>query len=86
MDDYEGITGNESYRDDLTLMYFASIAPATGKLVSLEMTPLQIRKFRLNHASARDAEWLRHVIARESKPLGARAVARERNKLVLAWR
>ena len=31
IDDYEGITGYENYRDDLRLLYFASIAPGTGR-------------------------------------------------------
>ncbi|MHC2991840.1 poly-gamma-glutamate biosynthesis protein, partial [Pontibacter sp. HJ8] len=51
INDYEGISGNEQYRDDLTLMYFPHLDPATGKLKALKMFPMQIRHFRLCHAS-----------------------------------
>jgi poly-gamma-glutamate capsule biosynthesis protein CapA/YwtB (metallophosphatase superfamily) len=37
LDDYEGISGYEEFRDDLTLMYFATIAPGSGGLESLRM-------------------------------------------------
>ena len=33
IDDYEGIEGYEQYRDDLVLMYFATLSPATGELI-----------------------------------------------------
>ena len=58
IDDYEGISGYEHYRDDLVLMFFPSVDPATGRLLSLRMTPLQIRKLRLNRASTEDSHWL----------------------------
>ena len=35
IDDYEGITGYESYRDDLRLLYFASVQAGTGELAAL---------------------------------------------------
>jgi poly-gamma-glutamate synthesis protein (capsule biosynthesis protein) len=58
IDDYEGISGYEQYRDDLALMYFPSLSRHTGQLLALEMTPLQIRRMRLNRASAADTQWL----------------------------
>ncbi|HEX7234285.1 MAG TPA: CapA family protein, partial [Nitrosospira sp.] len=51
LNDYEGISGHESYRSDLALMYFASVDLSTSHLASLHMTPMQIRRFRLNRAS-----------------------------------
>lgn len=58
IDDYEGISGYERYRDDLVLMFFPSLSPQTGQLQALEMIPLQIRHMRLNRASAADTRWL----------------------------
>jgi poly-gamma-glutamate synthesis protein (capsule biosynthesis protein) len=58
IDDYEGISGYEQYRDDLAVMFFPSLSPRTGQLLALDMTPLQIRHIRLNRASAADARWL----------------------------
>ena len=85
LNDYEGISGHESFRDDLSLMYFVSLDPATGKLVKLEMTPTQIRKFRVNRASKADTLWLRDVLNREGKKFGTRVDLREDNTLALKW-
>jgi poly-gamma-glutamate synthesis protein (capsule biosynthesis protein) len=68
IDDYEGIEGYEAYRDDLVLMYFATLSAGTGELIALKMTPMQIRNMRLNRASAADAAWLRKVFDRVNAP------------------
>jgi len=85
LNDYEGISGYESYRDDLTLMYFATIDAATGTLVRLQMTPLQIRHFRLNRASRTDTQWLGNVLSREGKRFGTRVGLNGDNTLLLEW-
>ncbi len=58
VNDYEGISGHEEFRGDLALMYFVVVSTATGELIELEMTPLQIRQFKLNYASDADGRWL----------------------------
>lgn len=85
LDDYEGIVGYEAFRDDLALMYFVTVDVSTGKLVRLDMTPLQIRKLRLNHASRGDAEWLRDMLSRESAKFGTREEFGNGNRLRLVW-
>jgi poly-gamma-glutamate synthesis protein (capsule biosynthesis protein) len=72
IDDYEGITGHEHYRDDLRLLYFISVEPSTGRLVDARMTPVQARKIRLEHACAEDAQWLREVLERVSRGFDVR--------------
>jgi poly-gamma-glutamate synthesis protein (capsule biosynthesis protein) len=62
IDDYEGIGGYEKYRDDLRLLYFATLEQATGQLVRLRMVPMQALKLRLQHASAEDGEQLRNLL------------------------
>ncbi|MEW6039887.1 MAG: CapA family protein [Pseudomonadota bacterium] len=71
LNDYEGIAGYEEFRGDLTLMYFVTVEAATGKLISLIMTPMQIRHFKLNYPQQRDVRWLQQVLERESRALGA---------------
>jgi poly-gamma-glutamate synthesis protein (capsule biosynthesis protein) len=83
VDDYEGIAGYESFRDDLVLMYFLSIASSSGKLVSCEMTPLRIRNFRLNRPSSDDIGWLQNVLNREGEWLGTSVELREDSTFVL---
>jgi poly-gamma-glutamate capsule biosynthesis protein CapA/YwtB (metallophosphatase superfamily) len=70
IDDYEGIRGKESFRDDLVLMYFATLQQANGALAGLTLIPLQIRNFRLNRTTRADAAWLSNVLNRESAGFG----------------
>jgi poly-gamma-glutamate synthesis protein (capsule biosynthesis protein) len=72
LNDYEGIGGYERFRSDLALLYFATMDPASGGLVQLDITPMQIRKFRLNHPSETDARWLRERLGREYGRFGHR--------------
>jgi len=72
IDDYEGIAGHQQYRDDLRLLYLASVDPDTGTLAGLRMVPLHARQMRLRHAARADAEWLRQVLDRISRSFGAR--------------
>lgn len=72
LNDYEGISGYEAYRDDLAVMYFADIDAASRNLAGLDLVPLQIRHFRLNHPSDADVAWIGHTLDRESRPFGVR--------------
>ncbi len=85
LDDYEGITGYEDFRDDLVLMYFPTLRLSEGALERLTMVPLQIRNFRLNRTSRSDAEWLCAVLNREGKKFGTRVVLGADNALMLEW-
>jgi poly-gamma-glutamate synthesis protein (capsule biosynthesis protein) len=85
LNDYEGISGYEAYRGDLSLMYFLGVDPASGKLLRLQMVPMQMRRFRLNRASAKDARWLCARLDRESRPLGSQVTAATDGGLELGW-
>lgn len=84
LNDYEGISGYEGFRGDLALMFFVTLDSATGKLVSLIMTPMQIRRFRLNYAQLDDIHWLQQVLDRESRLLGARIELVDKCRLALS--
>lgn len=86
LNDYEGISGYEQFRGDLALMYFVTMDFATGKLVSLIMTPMQIRRFRLSYAHPDDVRWLQQVLDRESRSLGARIELVNECRLALSVR
>ena len=85
LNDYEGIGGYEYYRDDLALMYFASVDPSTGRLVHLQMIPTQTRRFRVNRASSADLEWMKDLLNREGERFGNRVVRNEDDTLTLTW-
>jgi poly-gamma-glutamate capsule biosynthesis protein CapA/YwtB (metallophosphatase superfamily) len=72
VDDYEGISGHEQFRDDLRLLYFARLTAGSGRLEQLRLVPLQTRRLRLRRASAADVEWLRAVLDRVSQSFGVR--------------
>lgn len=72
LNDYEGIAGYEEFRDDLTLMYFPTVEPDTGRLERLRMMPMQIRNLRVNRATPADAAWLGATLGRISRPFGTR--------------
>ncbi|HEY9371334.1 CapA family protein, partial [Streptomyces sp.] len=72
INDYEGISGYEEYRDDLRLLPIVSVAAADGALQEVRMTPLRSRRMRLEHASRRDGQWLHEVLGRISGPFGVR--------------
>lgn len=84
LNDYEGIWGYESFRGDLGLMYFVAVEFQTGRLKSLQMVPMQIRRFRVNNASQEDAKWLCTVLNRESEKFGSQ-VEYKKGFLELKW-
>jgi len=83
--DYEGISGNEQYRDDLGLMYFPTLDPERGHLLRLDLTPTRLRNLRVNHASRKEAQWLTDVLNWEGKSLGTRVTLNADNRLSLYW-
>ena len=85
LNDYEGIIGYEEFRDDLTLMYFVRMSPLTGKLVSLEMVPMQIQRFRLQRASKFDTLWLHDTLNRECKKFKNRVELTNDSTLIVSW-
>lgn len=68
INDYEGIAGYETFRDDLTFMYLVDIAPAQGRVVAVRLVPMQIRRFRLQRTSPADARWLCDLLSRIGSP------------------
>ncbi|MBM2829983.1 MAG: putative enzyme of poly-gamma-glutamate biosynthesis (capsule formation) [Gammaproteobacteria bacterium] len=83
LNDYEGIGGYEEFRSDLVLMYFAGIDPLSGGLVQLRMTPMQIKRFRLNHTPRENALWIRDTLNKASERFGTRFELKEDNTLAL---
>ncbi|MEV7616604.1 CapA family protein [Streptomyces sp. NPDC089799] len=83
INDYEGITGYETYRDDLRPLYLVSLEAATGRLRELCVVPLQARRMRLRRASAADSRWLGGTLDRVSRHFGARLRPRPDGTLAL---
>jgi poly-gamma-glutamate capsule biosynthesis protein CapA/YwtB (metallophosphatase superfamily) len=85
INDYEGIEGNERYRGDLVLMYFAVLSPATGDLRTLQLMPMQARRMRLIKPSEADTRWIRETLVRVSASHGTHVEAMADGTLSLRW-
>ncbi|ORV14783.1 CapA family protein [Mycobacterium celatum] len=82
VNDYEGIAGYEEYRDELRVLYFATVDRGSGALVALRLVPMRARRMRLEHASPGDAEWLRGTLDDASRHFGTRIDAAPDGTLV----
>ena len=67
-------------------MNLATMLPASGRLVRLEMVPFQVRQFRMNRASAGDSRWLATTMDRECGRFGSRVTLSDDNRLTLVPR
>src|SRR5437762_5453057 len=84
--DYEGISGYEAFRGDLALMYLVELDSRGGQLVSLQLVPMHMRRFRLEHTSAADARSLCNFLNALGAPFGIHARLAGDNSIVLEWR
>jgi poly-gamma-glutamate synthesis protein (capsule biosynthesis protein) len=85
INDYEGIGGHEEYRGDLSLMYFARLNPASGRLLELFMTPTRMKRFQVVRASRIDTLWLKETLSREGADFGTRVSVTPDHRLRLEW-
>lgn len=72
VDDYEGITGHDRYRDDLRLLYFPVIRADSGVVTDVRMEVVQTHRMRLQPASSQDITWTQDVLSRISLPFRTR--------------
>ena len=85
IDDYEGISGYGQFRSNLTLLYLVNLDRSNGTLLSLVMVPMRMQRFRLNHATHEEADWLAEVLNRESQRFGAAVQLARDGCLHLGW-
>jgi poly-gamma-glutamate capsule biosynthesis protein CapA/YwtB (metallophosphatase superfamily) len=85
LSDYEGITGYEMYRGELTLMYLVQVDPRDGRLASGRFVPMQVRRLQLNRASAADARLLHLLLNRLGEPFATEVELADDNTMNLVW-
>src|SRR5881275_2717140 len=83
--DYEGISGYEDFRGDLALMYLIELDSRSGQLVSVQLVPMHMCRFRLEHVSAADARLLCDLLSHLGRRFGTKARLNENNTLTLEW-
>jgi poly-gamma-glutamate capsule biosynthesis protein CapA/YwtB (metallophosphatase superfamily) len=84
--DYEGISGYEMFRGDLALMYLVELDSGSGELITVQLVPMQMRRFRFERASAADARWLCSHLNELGKQFGTSTRLNEDNSMTLEWR
>jgi len=72
INDYEGISGYEDFRSDLTLLYLPGIDPRRGRLLEARLVPMRVAGLRLNRGTEADAKWLCELLNRLAAPLDTR--------------
>ena len=85
LNDYEGISGYEQYRGDLSLMYFVTLNALTGELVRFQLVPTQIKRFRVNHATHTDTKWLADMLNREGQKLNTQVTLNDDKTMSVHW-
>jgi poly-gamma-glutamate capsule biosynthesis protein CapA/YwtB (metallophosphatase superfamily) len=83
--DYEGISGYEMFRGDLALMYLIEIDSHNGELITARLAPMRMRQFRLERASAADAEWLCKLLTELGSKFSSGARLQKDNSFTLEW-
>jgi len=86
LNDYEGVTPYEPYRDDLAVAYLPRLSSNEGRLLGCEMLPFKIRNFRLQRPAKEDVAWLQQTLDAESAQFGTRIYLQDDNRLALRWR
>ena len=81
--DYEGISGYDEFRGDLALMYLVELRARSGDLMSTRLVPMRMRRFRLEHASAADADLLCDLLNRLGARFGTEVQLAEANSVTL---
>jgi poly-gamma-glutamate synthesis protein (capsule biosynthesis protein) len=83
--DYEGIGGYEAFRCDLALMYLVELDSESGELIAARLVPMQMRRFRLERASAAEARWLCDLLNKLGAKFNTRVKLQNDNSLELEW-
>jgi poly-gamma-glutamate synthesis protein (capsule biosynthesis protein) len=86
IDDYEGISGHESYRSDVRLLYIAHADSVHGRLEALRLVPMRIERFRLHSASSADQDGAEKLLNRLGSQFDTQVRPERDGSLTLLWR
>jgi poly-gamma-glutamate synthesis protein (capsule biosynthesis protein) len=85
VNDYEGIAPRARQRSDLGCLYGVTLDRASGRLVGLEIVPLQLRRFRLTHPQPALRQRLFRMLAQGCRDMGTRIEAGSQEHWRLRW-
>jgi poly-gamma-glutamate synthesis protein (capsule biosynthesis protein) len=73
------------FRGDLALMYVIELDSYSGELIAVRLVPMQMRRFRLERASAADAKWLCNLVNEQGNQFRTGARLESDNSLTLEY-
>lgn len=85
INDYEGISGYEKFRNDLCFMYFLDINMRSKKIRSLHLVPTRIYQFAITEPSQNDRDWQFLTLDRECKKVGTSVILVQKDTYQLHW-
>lgn len=84
LNDYEGISGHESYKAQLGFLYFVEVNGA-GELISLQLMPTEVKKLQLKRPNKKERSWMKKVMNRECKQFGTEVNLADNGSFILGW-
>jgi poly-gamma-glutamate synthesis protein (capsule biosynthesis protein) len=66
-------------------MYLIELNSCSGELITGRLVPMRMRRFRLEHASTADAEWLCNLLNQLGKQFSTRVTLEKDNSFTLEW-
>lgn len=85
INDYEGIAPRGRHRSDLACLYGVTLERGNGRLVGLEIVPLQLRRLRLTHPQLALRHRLHRVLDGGCRSMGTRIEAGSQGHWQLRW-
>ncbi len=85
INDYEGISGHESFKPYLGALYFIRMQVEKRKMISLQLIPTRMRRFRLELAGKSDRKWLLKTLGHEGNKLGTGIYELNQQAMAVSW-
>lgn len=84
--DYEGISGLEEYRSDLSIMFLLTIDTNNGNLTEIQIVPFVKNRFTLKRVSNEDFQYINDRLNNYGQEFGNRVLSGDRKSFVLQWK
>lgn len=68
INDYEGITNSNEFKNNLSLMYFLDFDGPCQQIKQMDLVPVERKKFKLHYASNEHTQYLFELIKKQSAP------------------
>ena len=85
LNDYEGISGHESYKAQLGFLYFLTVDVTDGLLISFRMVPTEVKKMQITRPNKSNRRWMQKILSRECGQFGTNIRLSDDGTFSLIW-